>query len=138
MEVELNGQTYRIDRLNTFDQWNVARRLMPVLGALSGIEDGDTLTKMLMPAFKSLGGMSDEDSDFVLNKCLSVVKRKQELNGVIAFANVLGAKNTMMFDDIDMFVMLRLAVFVVVENIGDFFTQAALDDSIAAALPKQN
>lgn len=137
MEVELNGQTYRIDRMNVFDQWDVARRLMPVLGALTGIKDGDSLSKMLMPAFQSLGSMSNEDSSFVLNKCLSVVKRRQVIDGAVAYANVLGGKNSLMFDDIDMFIMLRLATFVVVENIGDFFSQAALDDSIAAVASLQ-
>jgi len=133
LELELKDNMYRIGTLNVFEQWNVSRRLMPILGSLTDVEDDDSLTKALMPALLALGNMSDEDTEYVLNTCLNVVMRKSPAIDS-AWAKVLGGKNTIMFADIDMATMLRLTITVIVENMGSFFTRAALEDSIAAAM----
>lgn len=129
MEVDLFGFKYRIGKMDVFSQWNVSRRLMPVIGSLIAANKEQSLAEMLVPAFGTLSEMSDEDTEYILNKCLAVVHR-QDASG--NWAKIMGGKNTIMFEDINMMVMIRLTVYVVTENMGDFFTQAASDGFGAA------
>lgn len=132
MEVELKGIIYRIGTLNVFDQWNVARRLMPLLSSLSDVKDDKTLLAVLSPVLGSIGQMSDEDTSYILNTCLAVVTRKDTQGN---WVKILGGKNLLMFQDIDMLAMLRLTMYVITENMGTFFTQAASEDFGAEAVP---
>lgn len=130
MEIELKGHIYQIGKLDAFKQWHVARRLMPLFGSMAEIGDKASMLKTLAPALDALSLMSNDDTDFVLNTCLGVVRRKNPETG--GMFPVLGGKNVLMFEDIDMTVLLRLTTYVVTENLSDFFTQAASENNEAA------
>jgi hypothetical protein len=130
MEFEINGQHYRCTKMDTFKQFHVSRRLMPVLGGLASAasaeseaanEQGDIATFM-QPIAEAVSQMSDADCDFILQSCLAVVQIQQG-NG---WANVtaVGGK-TILFDHIDLGTMLKIATNVIQDNLGGFFHEGA-------------
>lgn len=125
METQINGNTYRIGKLDARTQFHVARRLAPLLAGigktLNQPKNKDDLFSTFGPLADALSSMSDEDTDYVLDKCLSVVHRAQGNQ----FAPVMTTNGRMMFDDIDLPSMMQLAVTVVRENIGGFFPATA-------------
>jgi hypothetical protein len=136
LEIEIDGFTYQIEKLNAIQQWHVFRRLIPLLSAFSGLANVDrdavrsSMLNQLSPAFAQLSAMSDIDTDYVLNTCLSVVKRRDQATG--GWQRVMVKPGMLQFDDVEMTTMLRLAVFVVVENLSPFFTQTASADLAGA------
>lgn len=132
MEYELNGQTYRIGKLDARAQFHIVRRLAPVLGELApSIQGGKNGLEALPAIASAIAKLSDADADYCLFGLLRVVSRKQ--------ANGLGwspvsTENLMMFDDIDMAAMLRLAWQTLSYNISGFF--AALPSDLKDARPK--
>jgi hypothetical protein len=147
MDVEINGQQYRIGKLDARKQLHVARRLastpMSVLiGA--GAEPGElpdairaraeasgfdpaeaqNLLPMLLPALslRSLGELSEADCDYIVNNCLSVCHRQSGANGAQNWLPVFNAQaGQLAFQDIDLDGMLQLTVQVLRENLGSFF-----------------
>lgn len=67
-----------------------------------------------------LGQLTDADSEFVVQKCLSVVKRQSGES----FAKLTTPSGDLMFQDIGMKIMIDLTAAVIVENLGDFFSTA--------------
>lgn len=133
------GNNYKIGKMDAFDQFHVARRLAPALFALGGAassmrgvvsEDGEQPSSLELegamlsafePVAQALAGMSDADTEYVLNKCLAIAMREQG-NAWQKVAVMSGGKMRLMFQDIDMPVMVQLAVMVIKENLGNFFT----------------
>lgn len=132
LEIELEGFTYSIEKLNAIQQWHVFRRLIPLLSAFSGLANTDkdavrsSMLSQLSPAFSQLQEMSDVDTDFILNTCLSVVKRRDHASG--GWMRVMVKPGLIQFDDIEMSTMLRLTSFVIMENLSPFFIQTASED----------
>ncbi|WP_024904462.1 phage tail assembly chaperone [Robbsia andropogonis] len=124
--IEINGQGYRIGRLDVKRQFHVARRLAPLLaglgGALKNSADKDSVgfSELVAPIAEALSKMSDEDTDYVIDSCLSVVQR-QSGN---AWAPVMARGGGMMFSDIELSEMLRLTVAVIQGSLGGFFPGA--------------
>jgi hypothetical protein len=128
-EFELNGVRYRAGKLNAREQFHVMRRLGSVLGAFGDTAAAvmkspkDVPLSSLEPVFKALGALSDEDTDYVLSRLLSVVQREQA-NG---WARVQTAGGALMFDDIDnMPAMMQIAFNVLKWNLSDFFSERPL------------
>lgn len=129
-DLTIGDQTYRIGKLNAMQQWHVARRWMPVAMATgvglmnaSCAEDdtaaGDAMMTMLSGMTDALAKMSDADSDYVVKSCLSVCQRKQGEQ----FAPVCAGGGGIMFEDIDVSVMMRLVLAVIKEHrLGDFMS----------------
>ncbi|PVZ79515.1 hypothetical protein C9426_33240 [Serratia sp. S1B] len=128
MEFEINGQQYRANKLNVFDQLRVSRKLLPVLSGLLGelkvlkqLKSGqitlDDAFKTALPAIaQTLADLSDEDSNAIIHPCLSVVLRQQGSNYVAIFNN-----GQLMFDDIDLMSMLQIVARVVGDSLGNFW-----------------
>ncbi|MBJ9593232.1 hypothetical protein I5745_22340 [Burkholderia seminalis] len=77
----------------------------------------ESVAPVLQPLTDALATLKDDDADYVLDACLSVVERKH-MNG---WAKVWSAQHrTTMFDDIGLEVMLPLVVRVIVANLGNF------------------
>jgi hypothetical protein len=72
---------------------------------------------MLQPFADGIAGMPDETAEFILSTCLGVVQRKQ---GTAWFPVWNASQNVCMFDDLDLGVMMRLAVRVITESLGPF------------------
>jgi len=137
-EIEVAGHKYRASKLDPFKQFHVARRIGPIL-AIMGINMAWLVQKQIgkpisrakkpsqgpgledfmgiLPAMAEvLAKMSDADADFVLHTCLAAVQREAGENRW----QVVAVNDRMMFEDIEMDVMLRLVVAVVQENIQGF------------------
>ena len=119
MEFELAGNTYRAGKMDTFKQFHVSRRLVPILGNVAGAVTGEAgFEDMVQPLMVGIAGMTDADCDFILEACLKVVQRQQGTTWSPIYA---GANQALMFDDIDMSVMLQIAGKVIQDNLSGFF-----------------
>jgi hypothetical protein len=136
-ELEINGVSYRTGRLTPMLQFHVMRRLAPLL---SGIGEAikvaessqkidetaratvvDALLKTAAPIVDAIGSMDDQQAEYVINTCLSVVERKD--HGAWAHVQTPTATGPiLMFPDIDLPVMLQLCYLVVQENLSGFFS----------------
>lgn len=124
MEFTIGEQHYRTAKLDTFRQFHVSRKLLPVLSGLfgkagmAGAEGQVDVTSIIEGVSTTLAGMPDADCEYVLQACLAVTARQQGN----AWARVWDSNSrTLMFDDIDMSVMLQITVKVVQESLGNFF-----------------
>ena len=128
MDFEIAGQQYRSGKMDAFRQFHVSRRIAPVLSGLaagaaglSGAEPDQEFAAFLQPLVTGIASMSDADCDYVLHACLGVVKRQQGN----AWAPIFIAQgNSLMFDDIDLSVMLQIASRVIQDNLGNFIQDA--------------
>lgn len=133
--IELNGHEYVIGRLNALDQLHVSRKisplvptLMPIISEIAkgdlektikAIEDGDNeeltglepLAEALSPLMEAFSNLPEKDVNYVIHKCLSVVKR----DGAVVCRG-----ESIMFDDLDMEHILPLALAVIRINLGNF------------------
>lgn len=126
-EIEVNGQTYRIGKLNAFQQLHVSRKVGPLMPRLIPayiasqdgkiLENLDVLAQMVEPFTQALSEMTDADVEYVAATCLAVVHRKQG-NSWAPVWNAGG--HCLMFDDVDLGTMLPLVVRVITENLGPF------------------
>ena len=134
MQITVNNNAYAIGKLEALKQFHLMRRLAPVLATvgldiaklkkldsgLGGAGDAETnFLELLAPVVEVVGKMSDEDSNYIIFTCLSVVSRQAPTGG---FSPVITPQNQLMFQDLDMLTMLRLAAEVVRENLRGFFS----------------
>ena len=145
METTINGADYQIRKLTPFQQFHVARRLAPALWAL-GTAAADAISTAKTPAAdvttsahgeapahaplsgmlaafgpvaEAFAKMSNEDTEYILSTCLAVCFRRSG-NGWAAIAPS-GSGGMMAFDDINLPVMMQLAMEVIKANLGNFF-----------------
>lgn len=140
-EVSVFGHQYQIGRMNAIQQFHVMRRLHGVCGSLgeafrqvqrlggaTAVEkmvanrDADKsldVLRVVEPVLRALGGMSDEDVNYVLHNCLSVVERQQAQTS--GWARVMPQPGVLMFMDIEMPQMLALTWHVLRINLANFF-----------------
>lgn len=122
MEFEVNGFTYRAGKLNAFQQFDIARRLAPLMSEITGsIQDlaGPELhAEVIRVVALALSKMSDADCHYILSLCLSVVTRK--VNDAWA-AIYLASAGRFMFEDIQMPEMLAITMKVIETNLSGFF-----------------
>lgn len=136
MELPIEGETYRIGKLDAFKQFHITRRLAPILfalgqgmsslapekqvteGAEQVVQAGaeEAIFKAFRPIADVLAKMSDEDTEYVLAQCLNVCSKQQGSGW--APVRVAGR---LMFEDMSMQVMMRLTVATIQENLGNFF-----------------
>lgn len=141
-EFELGADTFRIGKLNAFQQFHLSRKVAPVIPTLIPVflklqasaktasADGDSgpaqsplsgdlgaLAEILQPFADGIAGMPDETAEFILSTCLGVVQRKQ---GTAWFPVWSAGQNVCMFDDLDLGVMMKLSVRVITESLGPF------------------
>jgi hypothetical protein len=135
LEFEVNGHGYRAGKLDAFQQWNVTRRLLPVIGgatdsflkatqAIAGGHDPKialarlmetSATSIIEPLTQALGRLSDADSDFIITTCLSRVQRRQGSNN---WAPMVASNGHLMFAaDLDMPEMLSVVWKVIEANL---------------------
>jgi hypothetical protein len=122
-DIEVNGNVYRIGRMDARKQFHVSRRLAPLLAGLGGAISGKKAdaAATFQPIAEALAQMSDEDTDYILDNCLAVVSRQQGNQ----FAPVMARGGSMMFEDIDLPTMMQLTIAVIRENLGGFFPASA-------------
>lgn len=129
IEFEISGQRYRAEKLDAFKQLHVSRKIAPIIPKLlpmfmkfAGNADAlkDDLAGMaeaFEPLAQALADMPDADCEYVFNACLGVVMRNQQGNWASIWSQ---SAKSLMFDDIDLGVMVKIAVRVIWDSLGDF------------------
>lgn len=117
-EFPVGERTYRCAKLGAFSQFHVSRRLAPLFAGAAAA-DGEDLLSRLRGAVQALSEMSEENANYVLFNCLSVVQVK--LDGDKGWSAIYSASaNRMMDDTIDMMQMLQIVGEVLVDSLGNF------------------
>lgn len=138
--MQIGNYDYEIGRLNAIDQFHVSRKIAPIIPTimliltelakgelqktiekLESAEDNDvsglaeanleSLGTALQPLMDAFAKMPEDDVDYVIKKCLTVVSR----NG----AKVV-VRDAIMFDDLGMEHILPLTIAVIRTNLGNF------------------
>jgi hypothetical protein len=130
MDIAVDGRNYQIGKLDALKQFHIARKLAPALASIGvtvaelekvgqGMVGGaaESFLAALGPVSEVLAKMSEEDTNYVLFTCLGVVSMDQ---GEGRFAPI-SRNNLLMFEDIDMLLMLKLTGEVVKFNLEGFF-----------------
>ncbi|MGE4191787.1 MAG: phage tail assembly chaperone [Pseudodesulfovibrio sp.] len=118
MELTIKDKSYRVGRMDARRQFHVVRRLTPLLSGLTDLAalKSDPLAA-LGPIAETIAAMKDQDADYIIDACLAVTERQQAAGG---WAKVM-QHGSLMFEDLDMADMLRLAGACLQENLGGFF-----------------
>jgi hypothetical protein len=133
-QVTINEAEYRIGRLNTIQQAHLVRRLLPLFSSLTslskmgpGVLQNPAMTKTpegieaLRETFSDIAGkladLSDEQFEYVLHLCMSVVDVRQGERWAPIWNR--NAKR-FMFDNIDLLTMMQLCASVIQENLTSF------------------
>ncbi len=123
MDLTLNGHRYSTAaKWDAFSALHVTRRLgrtLPLVSGLTRAENAGKPKDILMILL--LGQLNDEDSEYVINKCLELVNRSDEKTPA---TRVITSGGTLMFDDLNMGDLLQISAQVLEENLGDFFRGA--------------
>lgn len=88
----------------------------PTVGKMFA-SDNDDIGTFILAATDAIYALSDKDMAFVLKTCLGVVKRKDGSG----WAPVM-RKDQLMYEDINLVSMIRIAVEVIKDNLSDFFS----------------
>ncbi len=128
MQLPIEGQEYfSITKMTPFEQLAVARKLAPAIALVETLtapvnanKDNSILSVIM------LSYLSDADSEFIVHKCLTLVRRKQSEDGKIPPAPIVNSSGGLQFDDLSLKGILELTVAILKENVGDFF-RTALD-----------
>lgn len=126
MEFAIDGVTYRIAKLNVFEQLKVARKMLPVLASLVadfralqeriGNNDSEGAIATVLPRIATaVASLNDEDVNAILFPCLSVVSRQHMKGWVPVFQH-----GEIAFDDIELLTLLHLVARVVADSLGNF------------------
>ena len=143
IEFKVNGLKFRAGKLDVFKQLHVSRKVAPVLpklmpvflelektaktpaavidptgNAVAGGVDLAALASAVEPLAKVLAEMPDSDVEYVVNTCLSVVA----INQANDWVDVLAPSGVLMFDTVDMPVMLQLVAKVIQDSLGPFLS----------------
>ena len=132
MEFELEGRTYRANKIDARTQFHIVRRLAPVLGEIAPALQGKGGLEALPPLASAVAKLTDSDADYAIFGLLKAVVRKQDQGlgwGPVATGEQL------MYDDITMPLMLKLAWQSFSFTMSGFF--AALPSDLKEAAQKQ-
>ena len=133
--LEIGDYKYQSGKLNALDQLHVSRRIAPIIptiapllvqlvdSGLTDLKEGESLDidtlKNLAPSFQpfaeALAEMTDEHTEYVFSKCMSVVRRKTN----DGFAAVWRGKAPA-FDDMEMSEIIPLVIAVLRSSLGNF------------------
>ena len=134
-DFEIGGKNFKIGKLNAFKQFHIVRRISPILADLlpavkefqkfqkrkddekSEAERLDEMAVVLAPILTGFSKLNDADSEFVLLGLLSSVEMKGPGGAWAKISN----GTMMMFDDLDLSIMLQIAGRVFVSNLAGFF-----------------
>lgn len=130
---KVGAHTYRAGRLPVLDQNHVARRYGSVLIFLGTLQRDQPRepSEYARAMVATSGNLSNEDVDFAIGACLSVVQRQQA--GGAAWAPVRAPSGQLMFDDIELVELMEIIWHVLRENkLIDFFFVAPSGSPVPA------
>lgn len=145
LDYPIEGNIYRIRRMNAMDQFHVTRRLAPMLASMgitatqlkgfgTGKVDPNELMQLVGPAMGSMAVMDNDTVQFIINTCLTAVEREVTEG---RFSPVM-VNERFMYEDIDMLVMLQLTFEVCRFNLAGFMKGlSGLLSSLSPSAPKE-
>ena len=154
-EFTVDDRVYRTrTKLNARQQFHIARRLAPLIGQMMSLgpvlqaafSDGndtvsaESIEALLMPFAGALSRMSDEECDYVLDRALAVVQRREGNGAQPVWVDIWNARaNTLQFQDIELPAMLRIAAEVLQENLSGFLPTGRLVETaqVTEQMPPQ-
>ncbi len=132
VEFTTGGIAYRTGRLNAFQQWEIARRLGPVLpdilAAFSAFMQPDGFEAGIAHAGTALAKINDADSKHIFNLCLSAATRQVSNE----WAAVALPDGRLMYQDITLPEVIGITARTIADNLGGFIP--ALSSDLASAL----
>ena len=138
MEVSVNGESYVIEKMRNKQQFNVLRRLLPIMTAMDAsasalkgeldADNADAFVRAIGPIASAIGGMTDADSDYIFDSCLSAVKRK-----TAAGWQTIMVGGELRYQDIALQHQLTLLFYALKENFADFLGAVPGPSSAGAA-----
>lgn len=133
----INDVTYDFGKLSAREQFHIARRLAPLVKGLGEVvataggvgeiisaaktgQLGRVITKVdpfaiAQPLLDALASMSDEDADYIMDKCLAVTKRQDNMIWTPIVLN-----GVPMYQDMDYLVIMQIAYHVIQRNLVNF------------------
>jgi hypothetical protein len=148
-ELELKDTWYRTGKLDAFKQFHLFRKLMPLFSGMGetaavrvaraagavGASDGVVGWASFGPVAQAIADMTQTDSEFIIKTCLAVCQRK---NPTGQWVRLTTPQGDLMFEDIDLEVMLSLSFAVIQENLAPFFPGRSLNGSGAEVAQPSN
>jgi len=155
MEIEVAGHKYRTGKLNAFEQFNVVRRIAPLLSGLgesfakiprptvvipNGHDTGEPVEaepptqdqeanvwSALGPVAEALSNMPDDHVNYVLKLCISKCHRFDE--NAHSWARIATSAGDLTYADIDASIMMQIVFNTIQENLESFFSAPLLQTS---------
>jgi len=138
MEFEVNGRQYHAGKMNAMDQFQVLRRMAPVMGPFVEFMaklgerakanqpmNQSEMMQVATPLAKAIGDLSDEVTNYIFDKCLSLVARQEP--GDRGFARVWNSQaKRLQMEDIDLPTMMQIVLKVVEGSFENFFLDPLL------------
>jgi len=133
VEFTIGDVNYRTrHKMDARQQFHVARRIAPLISQIAAVgpalavalsaNNPQAMEALAEPIAKALASMSDEECDYVLDRCLALVQRQSGGNGASLWTDVWNARaGRMQFDDIQLPEMIQIATEVLRENLMGFF-----------------
>jgi hypothetical protein len=148
-ELEINDVWYRTGKLDAFKQFHLFRKLMPLFSGMgetaasqvaaaaqaAGASEELVRWSSLGPIAQAVADMSQQDSEFIIKTCLAVCTRKNPVGQWVRLATPAG---DLMFEDIDLTIMLQLSFAVIQDNLAPFFPGRSLNGSGAEVAQVSN
>lgn len=134
-EFQIGELSFKLRKIDAIKQFQIARRvapllseIVPVMAKLSKAEKNmdslseeqklEQFTLIAQPVLKGISNLSDEDSDKLLYGLLSAVEMQQKSSGNWA---MISNGNQLMFQDLDLAVLLQAAGRAFMYNMSGFF-----------------
>ncbi len=128
-QITVNGSQYSIGKMDAMKQFHVSRRIGPMLPSLAAayaqmlgsekplVESIPMMLGNLKPALEALASMPDDEVEYVMSACLSVVQRQQPTGWAAVWSQ---QGKIPMFSDIELPALLELVANVIADNLGPF------------------
>jgi hypothetical protein len=144
LEFTIDGEVYRAEKLTAFAQFHVSRRIAPLIPTLIPVfmqiaqSEGNTLAilskpELLQPFADSLAHLPDDSAEYVLNTCLSVVRRKSGDHWP-AIWNA-SSKRAMVPGLDDLSALMPIVLRVIQDSLGSFISGLATSPPVPKGNP---
>jgi len=127
----INNKQYDIGKLDARQQFHLVRKLAPIFATIQPPANGKREPgKVFLEISQKLCDMKQDDVDYIITLCMSVVKRQEGAS----WAHVQApGTDRLMFGDIDLDALIVLTMKTIEENLGNFLTSPLLASSGEAA-----
>lgn len=123
-EVTIGGESYRLEKLTTFEQFHLSRKIAPLMPPLVPVfmqldenVSVDKLMEVMAPLTEELANMDDKAAEYVMATALGAVRKQQGDKWMPVWNK--DAK-TLMFTDMDLGTAMELVYRVVADSLGPF------------------